>query len=194
MVGLGILTSTYASEKPSTDVELPGIFSGGKKEFSLGGGIFFSPFVATQGRPTVNYAGGLVQFGCMLNDLSDHGLWRGNFEILGEGFGASVFEGRGTYIANGTLWLRYNMVPERCKLVPYVQLGGGASQLDLDRNIFGQSFNFNLNAGIGTRYFLNDHMSLNAEYRFQHISNAGMAEHNLGINAQGGVLSVSWYF
>jgi hypothetical protein len=196
VAGLGLFASTLmAQERPnSSDFDLQNTFQRGQKEFALGGGIFFSPFVAIEGRPTVNYAGGMAQFGYMLNDLNENGPWHGNFELLAEGFAGGIFNGRGTYTASGTLWLRYNIVPSSCKLVPFVQLGGGVSMFDLDRQIFGQAFNFNLNAGLGARYFLNEHTSINAEYRFQHISNAGMDEHNLGINAQGATVSVSWYF
>jgi len=35
--------------------------------------------------------------------------------------------------------------------------------------------------------------SLNLEYRFQHVSNAGLAGRNLGINAHGPVMGVSWF-
>jgi len=36
--------------------------------------------------------------------------------------------------------------------------------------------------------------SLNLEYRYQHFSDAGMSKVNLGVNAQGVVLGISWLF
>jgi hypothetical protein len=169
-------------------------FEKGKHEASVGAGVFFSPFGASKSRPTENYAGPLVQIGYMLN-RPDHGAeWRGNFEVLGELSGAGDFEGSGNYVASTTFWLRYNVVPPKWDLVPYLQIGGGVSLTDIDHKIFGQAFNFNLDAAVGFRYFVKPDCSLNAEYRFQHISNANMAEHNLGINAQAPVVSVSWYF
>jgi hypothetical protein len=86
------------------------------------------------------------------------------------------------------------LVPPQWKVVPFFQLGAGISFSDIDHKIFGQAFSFNLDAGTGVRYFIDPRCSLNAEYRFQHISNADTANNNLGINAQGAVLSVSWYF
>jgi opacity protein-like surface antigen len=64
----------------------------------------------------------------------------------------------------------------------------------LDRRIESQNFNFNLNLGAGVRYFVARNWSLNLECRYQHISNADMARHNLGINAIGGLFSVSYFF
>ncbi len=118
----------------------------------------------------------------------------GNFEGLVEVFGNGVFSDRGNYLAGSTLWLRYNVVPLGWLVTPYAQLGAGVSMADFERKIFGQAFNFNLNAAFGLRYFITSQWSLNAEYRYQHISNANLSRHNLGINAQGGVLSASYYF
>lgn len=188
----------FAKESPDTtsfsEGDFESIFSPETREVSVGAGVLFSPFVATSGRPTVNYAAGLAQLGFMLTDLNNTGLWRGNFELLGEGFAGGIFEGRGTYIANASLFLRYNIALPRWKLAPYVQAGAGLSLLDVDRRIFGQSFNFGLTGAFGTRYFISEKTTVNVEARFQHFSNAGMSSHNLGINAQGVVLSMSWFF
>lgn len=196
LASFAVLHWVNATELPSTNefTDWPQNFDKGAREISAGAGIFFSPFGATRNRPTENYAGPLVQIGQMLNSPDSESAWRGNFEISGELSGAGVFNGSGNYIASTTLWLRYNIILPKWNIVPYLQLGGGVSLTDVDHKIFGQAFNFNLDAATGLRYFISPRCSLNAEYRFQHISNAGMAEHNLGINAQGAVLSASWYF
>lgn len=188
-----LLAEEFSNETAS-ERDFEEIFSPNSHEASFGGGVFFSPFIATKGRPAINYAAGVADVGWMLTDLNDAGLWRGNFEILGEGFAGGIFHGRGSYIANASLFLRYNVAVPQWKLAPYIQAGAGVSMLDIDRQIFGQSFNFGLSGGIGTRYFLTKNTSVNVEGRFQHFSNAGMSRHNLGINAQGVVLSVSRFF
>lgn len=194
---LGFLNATWAdtSERPAPpEFDLQSCFVSGQREIVVGGGIFFSPVIAIKGRPTENYAGGLCQFGYMLTDLKENGLWLGNLEGLVEVFAHGIFLGRGNYFAGSTFRLRYNMVIPSWKVSPYFQVGAGASLADFDHRIFGQAFNFNLDAAGGARYFLTSRFSLNAEYRFQHASNANLAKHNLGINAQGAVLSASWYF
>jgi hypothetical protein len=195
VIFIGFLSSTLAKDAPEESADQwRHNFDAGQWEATTGAGIFFSPFFATDGRPTVNYAGLSGQFGYMLNDLADGGPWRGNFEAMGEVWVNGIFVGSGSYLAGTTFWMRYNLVPPRGKLTPFFQLGAGVSNSDVDREVFGQAFSFNLNAGIGFRYFVDTHCSLNAEYRLQHISNANTSKHNLGINAQGAVLSVSWYF
>jgi hypothetical protein len=196
VVSIGFLSSVFANEpEPSKALaDWQQSFEAGQREAGVGVGVYFSPFFATGGRPTVNYGGLSAHMGYMLNDLADGGPWRGNFEFVGEVFGSGIFQGRGNYVAGTTFWLRYNLVPPRGKLVPFFQLGAGVTFTDADQSIFGQVFNFNTDVAIGVRYFIQPRCSLNGEYRLQHISNAGMSEHNLGINAQGAVLSVSWYF
>ena len=196
IVCLGLIPPAFAndSEPPNPPEDWQRNFDAKQSEITTGVGVFFSPFVATKGRPTVNYAGPLVQYGYMLNDLEKHGPLDGNLELLTEVFGAGVFTGHGTYLAGTTFWLRYNVVPPRWRVSPYFQIGAGVTFTDVDHRFFGQTFNFNLNAATGVRYFIDTRCSLNAEYRFEHVSNANLADHNLGINSQGAVLSVSWFF
>ena len=44
-------------------------------------------------------------------------------------------------------------------------------------------FNFILQMGIGTHYFLTDQLTLTAGVRFHHISNGGIGDRNIGLNA-----------
>lgn len=179
-----------ASDSFSADA----LFQQGQFEGSLNQGVLFSPFIATYKRPTINYTITEIQVGYMLTPFHDEGFFRGNLELLGEGFGSGIFKGSGSFIAGCTVWGRYNFVRPGWRLVPFVQAGLGLTSTDIDHKIVGQPFNFNLNLGVGARYFLRPRWSLNLEYRFQHISNADTGPHNLGINAQGPVLGVSYFF
>jgi opacity protein-like surface antigen len=80
------------------------------------------------------------------------------------------------------------------RFVPYVQGGAGLTATDISRGIVGQTFQFNLNIAAGTRYFLAERWCLNLECRYQHVSNANTGKHNLGINALGPFLGVSYFF
>jgi opacity protein-like surface antigen len=169
-------------------------FQKGLFEASLGSGAMFSPFAVNLSRPTVDYTVTEAVLGYMLTAPAGPGILRGNFEVAGSLFGGTIFNGEGTYVTGTTVWLRYNFVPETGRFAPYAQAGMGLTGTDLDRRIESQNFNFNLNLGAGVRYFVARNWSLNLECRYQHISNADMAEHNLGINAIGGLLSVSYFF
>lgn len=183
-------TNSFTLENLSLDDR----FHGGQHEASLGVGVLFSPFIAVKSRPTVNYAFGDAQLGFMVTDVAGSGPLRGNFELAPEFFGAGIFGSTGSYIVGGTLWFRYNFVPRQSRFVPYAQVGGGWAFMDIDHRYDGMNFNFNVDGAVGLRYFIQPQVSLNLEYRFQHISNANLGEHNLGLNAEGPVLAVSWLF
>lgn len=197
VLSISLFISTFANEfaldDPSFDWQQN--FEKGRREATIGVGALFSPVFAKNGRPVVNYGGLSAQLGYMLTSADVSDGWGGNFEILAGLFGAGIFHAeKGNYVAETTFSLRYNFVPPRCKLVPYLQLGAGVTFMDADQSLFGQVLNFNSGGAIGLRYFIKPRCSLNAEYHFEHISNARMSEENLGINAHGGVLSVSWFF
>ena len=172
----------------------PGLFERGRSETSIASGALFSPFIATRNRPTINYTITELQLGYMLEDLREAGWLRGNFELAGDVYGSGIFKGPGSYLAGATLWLRYNFVPPGWRLIPYAQAGAGITFTDIDHDIVGEDFNFNLDVGFGARYFLAKNWSLNLEYRYQHVSNANLGKRNLGINACGPVLGISYFF
>ena len=160
----------------------------------VGGAGMFSPVVAEKGRPQLDYAVAVGQAGYMLTEVAGRGVWRGNWEVVGEVYGGGIYEGRGSYMSGMTVWGRYNFVPSGWRLTPFVGLGLGCSMGDKERNVFGGAFGFNLDAGAGLRCFVSPRMALVAEYRFQHISNANLSPHNLGINAHGPMVGLGWAF
>jgi opacity protein-like surface antigen len=169
-------------------------FQTGRFEAAFNNGVLFSPFAPANNRPTINYTITELQIGYMLSGVKGPGLLRGNFETALEGFGSAIFDGPGSFIAGVTLWGRYNFVQPGARLIPYIQGGLGLTSTDIDREIVGQPFNFNLNAGGGLRYFITSHWSLSLEYRYQHISNANTGSHNIGINSHGPILGLSYFF
>jgi opacity protein-like surface antigen len=171
------------------------LFDSGRYEAAVTSGVLFSFSPPGHDHPPINYTTSGLQLGYMLGDVKGDGWWRGNFELAGEGFGNAIFEGEGSYIAGCTLWLRYNFVPRNSTgLVPYAQAGAGFVSTDIDHSIVGQPFNFNLDLALGARYFVGRNWALSLEYRYQHISNAGLNDRNVGINAHGPVLGVSYFF
>ena len=50
----------------------------------------------------------------------------------------------------------------------------GMVSTDIEHSFVGQPFNFNLDLGVGVRYFVARNLSLSLEYRYQHISNANI--------------------
>ena len=170
------------------------IFQHGASELALTSGALFSPLVNNGKRPVIDFTITELQYGYMLGSAKGTGWLRGNWEVLGEGFGGAVFTSNGSYIAGMTGLLRYNFVPRTGRFAPFAQGGLGVTFTDIDRDIVGQTFNFNLDIGIGLRYLVARDCSVNLEYRLQHTSNADLAPVNEGINAWGPILGVSFYF
>src|SRR5438445_492618 len=157
--------SEFAEQNASEKSSSPPLFESGRYEASLNSGVLFSPFVATHGRPTLNYTISELQLGYMLSDVTRTDWLRGNLELAGAALGSSIFDGPGSYIAGATVWMRYNFVPPRSALIPYIQAGGGFVFTDTARGIVGERFNFNLGLALGARYVLASHWSVNLEYR-----------------------------
>ena len=112
------------------------------------------------------------------------------------GFGSSIFRSDvgGNYIAGGSIYLRYNFIQSGWRLVPYLQVGAGLTSMDIDHLYDGMNFNFNLGADAGARFLISRSCSLNAEVLLQHISNADLGAHNVGLNSVGPRISLSWLF
>lgn len=79
---------------------------------------------------------------------------------------------------------------------PYVEFAGGPFWTDLGGRIREEAnqFNFVLTGGVGVSWFVTPQLAFNAGYRFHHISNAGTAFPNLGLNASLPFGGFSFYF
>ena len=79
---------------------------------------------------------------------------------------------------------------------PYAEFAGGPFWTDLGGRIHEEAnqFNFVLTGGVGVSWFITPQLAFNAGYRFHHISNAGTAFPNLGLNASLPFGGFSCYF
>lgn len=169
-------------------------FQRDKYELGLNTSILFSPILPDKGRPTIDYSLSGLHFGWMLTDANSSCWLPGNWELLGEVIGGTPLSGKGSYLAGATVWIRYNFVVPNWKLVPYVQGGGGAELTDFDQRLIGEHFNFNVDAGAGVHYFVKPDLSINVGCHFQHLSNAKLSDTDIGVNAFGPEVGVSYFF
>ena len=173
-------------------------FDRGRHELQIGAGAFFSFGNDELERPELNDADLTARLGWMLNTPSGDGLFRGNVEFLGELFGAGIFEGPGSIFAGATLLLRYNFVQPEARLVPYFQIGVGGVYSDaheeLPQRRLGSALSFNLQTGLGLRFFCSESLAVFVEGNYRHLSNACLADRNNGLNSVGGYLGVSYFF
>ncbi|MGF1678383.1 MAG: acyloxyacyl hydrolase [Candidatus Methylacidiphilales bacterium] len=162
-------------------------------------GALVSPVGIGPDTDTFNYTMTNLRLGWMMNTpaLDGHPL-DGAVEFLFELSGSAVFEGAGSFLSGPTLLLRYHFTQPDWRWVPYIQLGGGITFTDAyeDRSqrAIGQQMEFTPQASLGSRYLIDPNWSLDIEFIYHHISNAGLAERNLGINALGGLAGLTYFF
>lgn len=162
------------------------------------GGTYFAPTIVGPTTQALDLAPATVRLGWMVNDPHFEGLCRGSLELLLDYSYLTVFHGYGTYFTGPSGIVRYNFVqPDAC-LVPYVQGGAGFVFNDVWRDktqhAVGEEFEFILQTGVGVHWLVADNWSLDAEASLIHISNAGLAKHNLGVNAPGASLGLTYFF
>ena len=163
--------------------------------------LFGSYFTARIGPPVpdFNYLSVSVRHGWDLGRLpgADPAV-PGYWEFLTDVTGAAVTSSYGNWFAGTSFLLRYNWAERGSFLVPYTQGGVGGIFTDAYKDPFqraiGQSFEFRLHAEVGLKCFVAPNLSVDIEGGLQHISNANMASRNLGANALGGSVGLTYYF
>ena len=80
------------------------------------------------------------------------------------------------------------------RLVPYVELTGGAGASTLEVKEIRSTLTFIIEAGAGLSYVVAPGVAVTGGYRFQHLSNGNVEPPNRGINSDTGVLGVSFFF
>jgi hypothetical protein len=173
-------------------------FSKGSKEFQNVAGAFFFFDRGGNNRPSIDLAVDSLRLGIMLGNARGTNLLAGNFELLGEVFAGPIFEGPGDVTAGATLFIRYNFVQPRARVIPYLQIGAGGVYTNISEKESGGLVSlpveFNLQGVGGTRIMLNDRWSFVIEAGYRHISNATIKLPNYGIDSVGGNLGFGFFF
>ncbi len=126
----------------------------------------------------------LPQLGQVLTDEIGSGMVAGNVELLLEPMAAHYDEPFSASAFGGSLVLKYNFLSFG-RWMPFWDGGAGMLWTDLAPRIPEQStqFNFILETGPGVSFFVSENWALTAGARFHHISNSGIGERNIGLNA-----------
>ncbi len=90
--------------------------------------------------------------------------------------------------------LKIGFVPDTWKFQPYFKGGVGLVYITQHTIEQGSQFNFNEYTGLGMHYFFKKNLALTIEYRYRHLSNAGIEKPNSGINTSYGICGVSYLF
>ena len=161
----------------------------GTKEFSIGSG-FGASFSSNT---NVNFVPLNLRYGAVLTDPIGSSFWKGNFEVLGEATYDYIFHNQRKFGVSLAALFRYNFLMSEC-FVPFCQIGGGVYHSNVKMDDFPNDFNFLTQAGFGFNLFVRPNLALQADYRVQHLSNAGFYEENAGMNMQRGGVGIAYFF
>ncbi len=186
--------------KPSPSPEtiwVDGIGSGFRKGlFQVGGtaGAGFGTRKPFRTKLIHDLALASVNLGWVFTDVMASDKWyRGNFELLVELFGGWQFKPNDRYFFGLTPLIRYNLATGS-RWVLFVDGGAGVSSTNIDGIDLTGNFQFNVQVGAGTHYFLSDRTALTVQYRWLHFSNLDIQTPNNGTNTQMFHVGVSWFF
>jgi len=123
---------------------------------------------------------GSVDLGWIFMDM-----FMGNLEGIVELLGGSQFNPNSKYFSGLSLLLQHNIVETKSGWIPFINLGGGIAITDIGPpDIAKETNQFNLQVGAGVKKIISKKTALIAEYRWFHISSAGMYKPNNGVNTQ----------
>ena len=151
--------------------------------------------IATFGsRQSHDFALVSLSYGHMLGRVRGVGHWyRGNLEFRAELFGGGQYSPSKEWLIGLTPHLRYNFATGT-RWIPYVDIGTGVSATSIGPPDLSNTFEFNLQAGAGVRWFFRDNLALTLDTHFFHMSCAGISSPNLGLNGMLGMLGLTCLF
>lgn len=170
-------------------------FHSGSTELTVGGGYSFSH--TTVGGSDVEGVDGfqfLPHFGYFLTDEHGPGWLRGNFELLAEPTLVHLTSKSESATAVGLSALGRWLFATDWIVRPYLEAGLGILGGQLDFRQTNCDVNYVIEGGPGVVVFLSERAAVTAGYRFQHVSNGGACDKNLGLNSSLFVVGLSYFF
>src|SRR5882724_268677 len=159
--------------------------------FALGAGLGVRAFGTTIAH---DLALASINLGWVFTDVvAEDKWWRGNWEWLNEIFSGGQFNPREHYFVGWTTGLRYNFATGS-RWVPFIDGGVGLSGTDIDSPDLDGIFQFNVQVGVGTHYFLRDDTAVTLQYRWLHFSDGGTTAVNHGVNTEMFEAGLTWFF
>lgn len=136
-----------------------------------------------------------LRLGKILTDSVGKGFVRGNFEWSADLMPLYylVQPGQNAYGAGfNPVNLKWNFTSSS-RVAPYLELGGGVlfSNTDVPANT--NTTNFVTHGAVGVHIFTGEKRALTFSTRFEHISNAGLASPNPGINTVQFTIGMNWF-
>ena len=135
-----------------------------------------------------------LRIGKVLTHDHGPGILRGNFEYAIDLVPMYVVHQNSTAYGAGfnPINLKWNFSSAKL-LTPYLELGGGTLFTTSNVPAGTNSVNFRTHAGFGVHFSNNRSIKPTLEVRYEHISNAGLASPNPGINTLQVLIGMNWF-
>ncbi|MDB6124287.1 MAG: putative exported protein [Pedosphaera sp.] len=146
------------------------------------------------GRESHRLALASLSYGYVLDSVHGKDHWyRGNWELRGELFSGAEYSPKKEWLVGLTPHLRHEFsIGTRC--VPFVDIGAGVTATSIGPPDLSGTFEFNLQACVGTHWFIEENVALTMEVRYLHMSCAGLHDPNLGLNGVTGMAGLTFFF
>jgi len=125
--------------------------------------------------------------------LWDDAWYRANIDVIAEATLLVGTQPEKGLAGGGSVLLRWNWLRYR-RVVPFATIGAGMVDLDFNLQSQRDGLNFLVQGGLGTYIFLTKSYALNAEWRYQHISNLNLRLPNKGIDASVFFIGSTFFF
>ena len=117
----------------------------------------------------------------------------GSFQVYVVPQAAYIWTPTNTYLVGLAAIIRHTFYLSR-RFMPYIDGGAGFLNTNLRTRALGDSIEFDPQVGAGFYVHMTERLSFLAGFRFHHISNAGLANQNLGINSYFPYAGLSYFF
>ncbi len=189
----GEAVAADAADQPRT---YESAFGYGKQSLGISGGYGYALPVGGSHAPVledIQFVYATPRWGIGISDpLGGRSWYRGNFELILEGTFLYMFEPNPGIAGGIAPGLRYNFLTGT-RFIPFFHAGVGFIALDADLARQADGLNFIVQSGVGLHYFISQRTALTGEWRFHHISNAGIHGKNAGINSSLFMLGLTFF-
>jgi opacity protein-like surface antigen len=191
--GMGGLLTALVMLGPSGWAWAQPDLSAGMKDLGFGGAFSISHKTNERVDTVLGYEV-LAHIGYVVTDAHGPDWLRGNVEVLLEPAVIHLDSDDGSATVAGVSVLGRWVFSGVGRYRPYLEAGAGVLFGEVKLRQTNCSVNYLLQVGPGVMIFLSDTTSVTVGYRFQHISNGGACDENIGINSSSVHIGVSYFF
>jgi hypothetical protein len=172
--------------------DAPAAFRRGGMWIGLSSGYAHSFRTGSDDVANVEYVPIYPRFGLSLGPLGGSSWYRGAVDCMFEPTFLVQVEPHDGFAGGAAIGARYNALALD-PLVPFVEIGAGIVDMNLDLEELSDGVGFPLYAGVGAHLFLTDHLAITPQWRFHHLSNGGTGRSNRSLNDSVALVGLTFF-